>query len=321
MSKLRVILGTMGMGTKMNVEQSAESIKKFREFGHVEIDTALMYGAGNTEKVLAAALASPGLSDYSVQIATKANPWVERALKPESVKEQLTTSLHSLQRNSVDIFYLHAPDHNTEIADTLRAVNELYQAGKFKEFGLSNYAAWQVAEIYYLCKEHGFVLPTVYQGMYNGVTRDVERELFPCIRRLGLRFYAYNPLAGGILTGRYQYEAVPDEGRFGGEDKWAKAYRDRYWKKEIFSGMERLRTACEASGQVTLMDSAFSWLVHHSKLDATKGDGVIIGGSSVQQIATNLEALRKAVPLPDSVVSAYDQTWQEAKPNVPSYFR
>jgi aflatoxin B1 aldehyde reductase len=79
-------------------------------------------------------------------------------------------------------------------------------AGKFKRFALSNYAAWEVMEIYHICKQRGFVLPTVYQGMYNALTRDVERELFPCLRRLGMSFYAYNPLAGGLLTGRYSYD-------------------------------------------------------------------------------------------------------------------
>src|SRR5690606_26118365 len=105
--------------------------------------------------------------------------------------------------NKADIFYLHFPDHKTPLEETLKACQKLYEEGKFKELGLSNYSSWQVSEIYNMCKNNGWVLPTVYQGMYNVITRDVEKELFPCIRYYNMRFYSYNPLAGGLLTERY----------------------------------------------------------------------------------------------------------------------
>ena len=72
-----------------------------------------------------------------------------------------------------------------------------FAEGKFKEFGLSNYASWEVADIYHICKRNGWVLPTVYQGMYNAITRMVEGELFPALRHFGLRFYAYNTVRNG----------------------------------------------------------------------------------------------------------------------------
>lgn len=99
------------------------------------------------------------------------------------------------------------------IEDTLAEVNELYKEGKFKSLGLSNFQAWEVAHIYHTCKANGYVTPTVYQGMYNAITRDVEKELLPCLRKLGISFYAYNPLAGGILTGKH-HGGEPDAGRF-----------------------------------------------------------------------------------------------------------
>uniref|UniRef100_A0A674J1P2 NADP-dependent oxidoreductase domain-containing protein n=1 Tax=Terrapene triunguis TaxID=2587831 RepID=A0A674J1P2_9SAUR len=98
-----------------------------------------------------------------VKMATKANPWEGKTLKPESVRSQLETSLERLQMKSVDLFYLHAPDHDTPVEQTLHACNELYKEGKFKELGLSNYTAWEVAEICTICKYNNWVLPTVYQ--------------------------------------------------------------------------------------------------------------------------------------------------------------
>lgn len=191
----------------------------------MELDTAFMYGSGETEQHLGAL--QVGTAGFT--IATKVNPFkfqpqpVEVGLRPEQIREQFAYSLKSLNVESVDMLYLHAPDPTVPIDKTLQAVHELHQAGKFKRFGLSNYSSWQVAEIYYICKANGWVLPQVYQGMYNAVTRQVEGELFPCLRRFNMAFYAYNPLAGGILTGRYNtIDEQPAEGvSIGeGESQW-----------------------------------------------------------------------------------------------------
>jgi aflatoxin B1 aldehyde reductase len=133
------------------------------------------------------------------QVATKAFPFKtgdHGALKLQSQFEQ---SLKALCTNQVDLFYLHAPDYGTEFEETLKVVNEFYKQGKFQRFGLSNYSSWQVMEIYKICEARGYVKPTVYQGRYSVLTRDVEKELFPCLRKLGIIFYAYNPLCGMAL--------------------------------------------------------------------------------------------------------------------------
>ncbi|KAG5274732.1 hypothetical protein AALO_G00139530 [Alosa alosa] len=195
------LLGSMAFGGRADAELSEKMVKAFLDRGHRELDTAFMYTDGQAETII-------GGMDLpkNVSIATKANPWDGKTLKPESVRSQLETSLKRLHTQCVDIFYLHAPDHQNPIVDTLRACNELHKEGKYKELGLSNYASWEVAEIYCICKHNNWVLPTVYQGMYNSTTRQVETELLPCLRNFGMRFYAYNPLAGGLLTGKYHYE-------------------------------------------------------------------------------------------------------------------
>ena len=139
-------------------------------------------------------------------------------MSPKLLRLQLETSLKRLQLDKVKLFYLHAPDTATPLVDTLTGVKKLHEEGKFEELGLSNYPAWEVAHVYHLCDKMGMVKPTVYQGMYNGITRQVEMELFPCLRRLGMRFLAYNPLAGGLLTGKHRFDADPDQGRFKGND-------------------------------------------------------------------------------------------------------
>ncbi|KFV47614.1 Aflatoxin B1 aldehyde reductase member 2, partial [Tyto alba] len=260
-----------------------------------------------------------------VEVATKANPWDGKTLKPESVRSQLDTSLERLKRTSVELFYLHAPDHGTPVEETLRACNKLHKEGKFKELGLSNYAAWEVAEICTICKYNNWVMPTVYQGMYNATTRQVEAELFPCLRYYGLRFYAYNPLAGGLLTGKYKYEDKDTRqptGRFFGND-WAQAYRDRYWKKHNFEGIalvERALKDAYSSNAPSLTSAALRWLYNHSKLQGSLGDAVIIGMSTLEQLEQNLDYSEEG-PLLPPVVEAFDNAWNLTAHNCPNYFR
>ena len=109
-------------------------------------------------------------------------------------------SLKALKAEKVDMWYLHAPDRSTDYEVTMKAVNELYNEGYFKRFGLSNYMAWEVAQICEICRREGYVMPSVYQGGYNALRRAVEPELFPCLRKYGTAFYGYNPLAGDNIS-------------------------------------------------------------------------------------------------------------------------
>lgn len=209
--------------------------------------------------------------------------------------------------------------------ETLRACHQLHQEGKFVELGLSNYAAWEVAEICTLCRSNGWILPTVYQGMYNATTRQVETELLPCLRRFGLRFYAYNPLAGGLLTGRYKYEDKDEKqpvGRFFGNN-WAEVYRNRYWKEHHFEGIALVEKALQAAygtSAPSMTSAALRWMYHHSQLQGAHGDAVILGMSSLEQLEENLAATEEG-PLEPAVVQAFDQAWCLVAHDCPSYFR
>uniref|UniRef100_A0A3Q3GS11 Aldo-keto reductase family 7, member A3 (aflatoxin aldehyde reductase) n=1 Tax=Labrus bergylta TaxID=56723 RepID=A0A3Q3GS11_9LABR len=303
------LLGTMPFGGRADAQQSLEMVKTFLGRGHNRVDTAFMYMDGKSETIIG------GMNlPKTVSIATKANPWDGKTLKPESVRSQIETSLQRLQTDCVDLFYLHAPDHQNPIEDTLRACNELHKEGKFKEFGLSNYASWEVAEIVCICRHNNWIVPTVYQGMYNATTRQVETELLPCLRNYGIKFYAYNPLndfysIGGLLTGKYHFEdkdGSQPTGRFFG-NSWAKAYRDRYWKLSHFQAIDLVLNALETaygSNKPSMTSAAMRWMYHHSQLKGDLGDGVIIGMSSMEQLQQNLAA-----------------AWNLVAHDCPNYFR
>ncbi|XP_053725370.1 aflatoxin B1 aldehyde reductase member 3 [Synchiropus splendidus] len=314
------LLGTMAFGARADAQQSQEMVKAFLARGHRHLDTAFMYADGRSEAVIG----GMSLPD-TVSLATKANPWEGKTLSAQSVRSQLEASLKKLQTDCVDLFYLHAPDHQTPIQDTLRACNQLHQEGKFRELGLSNYASWQVAEIASICRHQEWVVPTVYQGMYNATTRQVETELLPCLRHLGMRFYAYNPLAGGLLTGKYHYtdqDGAQPEGRFFG-NSWAAAYRDRYWNASHFQAIQVVSEALETAygaGRPSLTSAALRWMYHHSQLKGDLGDGVIIGMSTMEQLKENLAAVEQG-PLEESVVEAFTAAWNLVAHQCPNYFR
>lgn len=321
--KMKLVLGTMEWGRNGLNQKLAESIlDEFISSGNVELDSAFMYTEGKSETMIGKANRG-----NIIFVATKANPWNSLGLQPCSVRAQLNTSLGRLGRPFVEIFYLHAPDIKTAIEDTLQAVYGLHQEGKFKEFGLSNFPAWQVMQIYSVCKSNGWVLPTVYQGMYNAITRDIEYELLPCLRALNIRFYAYNPLAGGILTGRYKYsdKHARPIGRFfsGG---CSEIYRKRFWRPEIFAALENIQIALDETyknsdhGIVSSGHASLRWLEHHSKLSAQYGDTIILGASKLAHVVDNIAGTRGG-PLAECIVRAFDEAWLIVKPTCVPYFR
>lgn len=301
---------------------------------------------------------SPSLA-RRLGVSTKAYPSAAPhfSLSRQSIVEQCDASLDKLGVDSVDIFYLHEPDSKTDVDDTLAGIAELHKDGKFNEFGLSNYPAWAVADIWHRCKSRGMVLPTVYQGMYNVLTRDLEREIVPVARQLGMRIFVYNPLAGGLLSGRYAcLEDVlsATDGRFSSDDPVrSEVYRNRYAKAPILEGVCLLRTACapetsptsaptvehttehvvdgvrvrlevtETVGPrpdagVSLTSVALRWLLHHSLLAG--GDGVILGVSKESHLTANVSAWREP-PLPAALLAACDAAWEAARPACEPCFR
>ncbi|KAG0246401.1 aflatoxin B1 aldehyde reductase member 2 [Mortierella sp. GBAus27b] len=319
----RAILGTMNWGLEDTVSETAvlrvrgaANVKPFLDtfvaHGHVEVDTARSYCNGDTERVLGQ------VASESVKFATKVWPSQEGAHGAENLTNQLRKSLEALQVPKVDVFYLHYPDRTTPIEETLKAVDDLYRQGLFERFGLSNYASWEVAQIHQICKTNGYVLPTVYQGMYNPIARSVVPELLPCLKKLNISFYAYNPLGGGLLSGKIKLEDDVTEGsRYDPKTPYGNYFRERYWNRLNLEGVQILDAAAKANN-LTMIEASFRWMKHHSGLDGR--DGFIAGASTVKQLEENLAAFDKG-PLPQAMVDAFDQAWDHVMPATRHYTR
>ncbi|EAW89890.1 hCG1741668, isoform CRA_b, partial [Homo sapiens] len=230
------------------------------------------------------------LNDDEMTYDNKSDFKVGKSLKPDSVWSQLETSLKRLQCPRLDLFYLHAPDHGTPVEETLCACHQRHQEGKFVELGLSNYAGW-----------------------------EVEMELFPCLGHFGLRFYAYNPLAGGLLTGKYKYE---DKGRkqSGGHffgNSWAEIHRNRFWKEHHFEAISLMQKATQAVYGVSAPSMT---LATHPLLQGAHRDVVILGMSSLEKLEQNLAVMEEG-PMDPAVMDTFNQTWHFVAHECPNYFR
>lgn len=272
--------------------------------GQSSIDTSRIYCEGTSEQLLGK------LDLKGMRVDTKIFPITPGDHAQAKIKETFKLSLESLGSNKIRVFYLHAPDRTVPFEDTLEAVNELYQAGHFEEFGLSNYMSFEVAEIVGICKRRGFVPPTVYEGIYNVIDRSMEAELLPCLRKFGIKFTAYTVLAGGLLTGKLLSSDAKIEPGSHYDPSWtfSSFYTSRY--PACTPAVQELKTVAEKHG-LQLTEVAYRWLEHHSALLPTD-HGIILGPSRIEQLETAIVSCEKG-PLPQEVVDKCEETWQEVK--------
>ncbi|KAJ5224861.1 uncharacterized protein N7469_008364 [Penicillium citrinum] len=319
----RIILGLMTFGPNeakgariTSLDEYNRCLDYFQQQGFNEVDTARIYIDGEQEAFTAKA----NWKQRGLTLATKWYPQQPGAHKPAVLREKLELSLKELDTNQVDIFYLHAADRSVPFAETLEAVNELHKEGKFVQLGLSNFTSFEVAEVVTLCAERGWVRPTIFQAMYNAITRNIEVELVHACRRYGLDIVIYNPLAGGLFSGKYKSQDIPQEGRFADNSSTGSNYRKRYFKDANFEALSVIEPVVAKHG-LTLVETALRWVHHHSALKMENGgrDGVLVGVSSFGQLETNLQDLQKG-PLPEEVVEALDKAWLIAKPYSPPYW-
>ncbi|KAH8896486.1 Aldo/keto reductase [Thozetella sp. PMI_491] len=323
-AKPRVILGLMtfnpdpSSGARiLDVGEFGKALDVFQGRGYHEVDTARVYGNGTQEAFTREA----GWKKRGLKLATKVKyPHTPGDNVHDKVIESVEKSLAELGTDSVDILYLHAADRATPFTDTISALDKLHKAGKFTTLGLSNFTAFEVAEVVMTAKYNNWVRPTLYQAMYNAITRSIEPELVPALRRYGIDIVIYNPIAGGLFSGKIKsVDVVPESGRYNADDNMGKMYRKRYIKDTSFQALQLIEPVVARHG-LTMIETALRWAVHHSALKVLDGnDGIIIGVSSKEQIDDNLTNLEKG-PLPDEVVKVLDDAWNITKVDTAPYW-
>jgi aryl-alcohol dehydrogenase (NADP+) len=307
-----VCLGTMTFGGQVEEAAARSMIDLCLERGVNFLDTANVYAGGKSEEMLGRILA--GRRDRFV-LATKVGLPMgdganQRGLAPAAIRQGIDDSLRRLQTDYVDLYYLHLPDYSVPLEATLAALDELVRAGKVRFIGASNYASWQLCHMLWLAEKNGWQPMHVVQPMYNLLARGIEQELLPMCRQFELAVVPYNPLAGGLLTGKQPADKPLAGSRF----ERMPAYQDRYWHPANFAAVQELTEVARRSGR-PLARLALAWLLQSGAVTS-----VILGASRFEHLQENIAAVEDD-PLPAEALAACDQVWKTLRGITPVYNR
>jgi aryl-alcohol dehydrogenase-like predicted oxidoreductase len=303
----------MGFGKQVDEATAASMVDLALDRGINFIDTANVYNRGASEEILGHIL---GRRRDQIVLATKVGirvgDWpADAGLSAAAIRNHIDQSLSRLRTDYVDLYYLHQPDPTVPLEESLSAMDQLVRAGKVRHVAASNYAAWQVCHMRGLAQSNGWANVVVTQPMYNLLARAIEAEFLPMCRALGVFTAAYNPLAGGFLTGKHKAEKPPEAGtRFDNNQ----AYQDRYWRAANFDAVARLQAAAGADGR-SLISLALGWMLHHTSIDS-----VILGASNLDQLRTNIDSAADG-PCSTATLEVCDSVWTSVRGSAPAYFR
>jgi aryl-alcohol dehydrogenase-like predicted oxidoreductase len=288
-----LVVGTMNFGKRTPEKEARRIIDRALERGLDFFDTANVYVEGESERIVGRAL-----KGRSARIATKVgigDMAKAEGLAPERIAAALEESLRRLQRDRVELYYFHKPDHSRPIEDSLRAMDALVDSGKVGAFGVSNYASWQILEMIGIARHR----PRVSQLLYNLLIRQLEVEYFRFARKHGLHTTVYNPLAGGMLAGKVKRDAPLEAGtRF---DK-NPMYQRRYLSDRFFDLADAFARLAAEAGR-TPVELAYQWVAARPGVDS-----ILLGPASVEQLDAAIDAVAK--PLPHEVIEKADELYR-----------
>ncbi len=309
----RICLGTMTFGGQTNESDSIAMINRALDAGVNFIDTADIYNQGGSETILGKAL--KGKRDGLIlasKVRWQVGPHKDKdvGLTRWHISRGVEASLKRLNTDCLDICYLHTPDYDTPLEESLAAADQLVRDGKVIYIGMSNYAAWQVCQALWICDRNNPHAPVVTQCVYNLVTRGIEQELLPFCQTLGVGVTVYNPVGSGILTGKHDFSKAPAEGtRFAIN----KEYYGRYWHESNFEAVAELTEIAKQAG-ISLTALALQWLAAQDAVDS-----IVIGVSKLEQLEEDLSIWDGE--LDDETLKACDRVWQKLRGDVFQYNR
>lgn len=290
-----ICLGTMTFGRQCDEATSFAIMDTAVEMRVDFFDTADVYpvgggleSVGSTEEIVGKWL--KGKRDKIV-LATKC--WGamgkgpnDQGLSRKHIFTAIDESLRRLQTDYVDLYQVHAPDPNTPLDETLRALDDLVHQGKVRYLGCSNFQAWLLASALWTSDKLGLARFDCVQPRYNLMFREIENELLPLCRHQGVGVIPYNPLAGGFLTGKYKQDTEPLANlRFGLAGRAGHIYRQRYWQEAQFAAVAHLQEFFTVRDK-PLAQVAIAWVLAQPEITSP-----IVGATSVEQLRQSLPAV------------------------------
>ena len=301
-----ICLGTMTYGSQVDEKDAINIIERAVDAGVNFFDTADAYVQGRSEEVVGKALKKARQSVIlATKVAHKTGPGInEQGLSRKHVMKAIEDSLRRLGTDYIDLYYLHFPDPNTPIEETLRTLDDLVHHGKVRYAACSNFHAWQLCKALWMSDIHNIARFDCIQSPYNLFTRDIEYELLPLCASEGVGVCSYNPLAGGLLTGKHDPNKPPAEGtRFALE----KGYYQRYWSDTNFKAVASLVKIAKKYGR-SMPQFALAWILNNATITSA-----ICSATSTKQLEENLGATE--IKLSEEEITACDEVWRELRPH------
>ena len=303
-----VCLGTMTFGDQVTEADAISMTHAALDAGVNFVDTANLYAYGRSEEIVAKAL--KGRRDdvvlatkVGIDMSTRPN---EYGLSRKHIIQALEDSLRRLDTDYVDLYYIHRPDYSTPIEETLRTLDDLVRQGKVRYLGCSNLRAFQICKALWTSDVNGLERFDCLQTPYNVLTRDIEYEVLPVCSDEGLGVTIYNPLAGGLLTGKHDPSKSPTPGTRFSNDRQGKQYFDRYWNKDNFDAVERFR-ALAATHNRDMSQMALAWVLANPTVTS-----LVMGATSMKHVQHNMAALD--ITLTKEEMDGCDEIWQALRP-------
>jgi aryl-alcohol dehydrogenase-like predicted oxidoreductase len=284
-------LGTMTFGAETDEAGAYEQLDVFLDAGGTLVDTADVYGGGESERIIGRWLADrPAELTDRVVLATKgrfdtADDPNGSGLSARHLTRALDASLSRLGVDRLDLYQVHAWDPLTPLEETLRTLDGFVRAGKVAYYGLSNFTGWQLTKLVHLAAALGVPAPVTLQPQYSLIVREIEWEIVPAALDAGLGLLPWSPLGGGYLSGKYRRDQRPsgatrlgdDPGR--GMEAWDRRGTERTW--QVIDAVQRV---AEQRG-VSMAEVALAWVTDRPGVAAT-----ILGARTTEQLRTNLRA-------------------------------
>ncbi len=283
----QLALGTMTFGVETAEPDARRQLDTFVASGGTFIDTADVYGNGESERIIGRWAADRGDVDDLI-VATKgrfAPPAGSHGASRRSLRRSVDASLERLGLDAIDVYFVHGWDEHTPVVETLDTLTSLVRAGKIHHIAWSNVTGWQLQQIITTASLGGFVSPVAVQPQYNLLDRGIELEVMPCCLGAGLALVPWSPLGGGWLTGKYERDRRPvGDTRLGEDpDRGVEAYdvrnNDRTWR--ILDEV----TAIARSHDRPVGHVAIAWLLQRPGVAS-----VLLGARTIEQLEDNLAA-------------------------------
>lgn len=317
-------LGTMTFGLQVDESGSRVILNRAFDHGLIYLDTSDAYPlggtsetAGDTEEIIGRWMKDKRNRE-EVLLTTKCfaptrrgpNSW---GLSRQHIMDAIEGSLKRLDTDHIDLYLAHMDDTNTPLDETLRAFEDIVAAGMVRYVGCSNYSAWRLGKAQRVADELGTTGYMAIQSRYNLLYRDIETDLLPLCRDEGIGMMVYNPLAGGMLSGKYKAGQAPAEGTRFTIGNAGAMYQERYWQESQIAAVAQLKSEVEKRG-LDLVSVAVAWVLAQPGVSTA-----IIGASRPEQLEANVAALE--VEFDDELREICEGVWWTLprRPVVPGY--